>query len=212
MSPIGLDMYLSAKREFAPDSPEAAVILTEAGITLDELKQFAANDPREKETSVYLSRWEFTDEAERTRATAVEKAAGLLSMSTEDSHGGELRWANDAVSVSIICIYWRKANAVHAWFVDNCQGGTDDCGDHPVDIDKLIQLRSTCTAALHAYEHGRPEEASRLMTPRGGFFFGDTSIGPWYAEDLTTTVTGIDRVLGLATQLSGVSFEYHSSW
>ena len=24
---------------------------------------------------------------------------------------------------------WRKANAIHKWFVDNVQDGVDDCGD-----------------------------------------------------------------------------------
>ena len=26
--------------------------------------------------------------------------------------------------------YWRKANAIHKWFVDHVQNGQDDCGQH----------------------------------------------------------------------------------
>ena len=28
--------------------------------------------------------------------------------------------------------YWRKANQIHKWFVDNVQGGIDDCRPYPV--------------------------------------------------------------------------------
>ena len=35
--------------------------------------------------------------------------------------------------------YWRKANAIHKWFVDNVQGGEDDCGEYIVPRSKLIQ-------------------------------------------------------------------------
>ncbi len=27
-------------------------------------------------------------------------------------------------------MYWRKSNAIHKWFVDNVQGGVDDCGNY----------------------------------------------------------------------------------
>ena len=32
------------------------------------------------------------------------------------------------VNVDVTCAYWRKANQIHAWFVDNVQQGNDDCG------------------------------------------------------------------------------------
>ena len=32
---------------------------------------------------------------------------------------------------------WRKANAIHKWFVDHVQDGEDDCGRYPVSVDKL---------------------------------------------------------------------------
>ena len=41
-------------------------------------------------------------------------------------------------------MYWRKANAIHKWFVDNVQGGEDDCREYPVSNDQLIELRDTC--------------------------------------------------------------------
>lgn len=59
--------------------------------------------------------------------------------------------------------YWRKANQIHNWFVQNVQGGEDDCGIYEVSQAKLIELRDTCqkvidTAIIEdgyilAYEH-----------------------------------------------------------
>jgi len=41
------------------------------------------------------------------------------------------------VSVSVNAAYWRKVNAVHKWFVDNVQGGEDNCGEYYVSNTKL---------------------------------------------------------------------------
>jgi hypothetical protein len=40
--------------------------------------------------------------------------------------------------------YWRKANAIHKWFVDNVQDGKDDCGTYPVEESKLKELLEVC--------------------------------------------------------------------
>ena len=37
------------------------------------------------------------------------------------------------IYVSFEAGYWRKASAIHKWFVDNCQEGDDDCGTYLVD-------------------------------------------------------------------------------
>ena len=34
----------------------------------------------------------------------------------------------DVKAVEFRLAYWRKANQVHAWFVEQVQGGKDDCG------------------------------------------------------------------------------------
>ena len=40
--------------------------------------------------------------------------------------------------------YWRKANQIHKWFVDNCQNGEDNCEEHYVELDKLKELLDIC--------------------------------------------------------------------
>lgn len=44
--------------------------------------------------------------------------------------------------------YWRKANQIHNWFVQNVQGGEDDCGIYEVSQAKLIELRDTCQKVI----------------------------------------------------------------
>ena len=108
------------------------------------------------------------------------------------------------VNVEVTCAYWRKANQIHAWFVDNVQGGEDDCGDYYVSHEKLKELRETCRQALFAKDPS-------LLQPRGGFFFGNTDIDEWYWNDIKNTIKQLDRLFNLS-DFDQLSFSYHSSW
>lgn len=44
--------------------------------------------------------------------------------------------------------YWRKANAIHNWFVNNIQNGNDDCGTYEVKKEQLEKLLDTCKKVL----------------------------------------------------------------
>ena len=69
------------------------------------------------------------------------------------------------VHVEVTCAYWRKANQIHKWFVDNVQGGNDNCGEYYVSHEKLKELRETCRQAIFAKD-------PNLLPPQAGFFFG----------------------------------------
>jgi len=45
--------------------------------------------------------------------------------------------------------YWRKANAIHKWFVDNVQNGVDECQESYVTKKQLIELRAVCQQILN---------------------------------------------------------------
>lgn len=212
---MGLDQYLSVERAFPVDSPQADQILAAAGTTAGRLKQLSENDPYEAETYVYLSRWDFLKDKEPEKyalATRVHEAAGTLPFATTESGGGGLSWRDDKIAVHITAIYWRKANAIHAWFVDNCQGGIDECQRSEVHPEQLAQLRSVCGDALTAYNSGDRVKAGEILTPRSGFFFGSTDVDDWWAEDVQRTISEIDRVLRLAAATGGCTFWYQSSW
>src|SRR5690606_25744978 len=48
--------------------------------------------------------------------------------------------------------YWRKANAIHNWFVKNVQDGEDDCKEYWVSDDKLKELLDTVNKVLASSE------------------------------------------------------------
>ena len=108
------------------------------------------------------------------------------------------------VHVEVTCAYWRKANQIHKWFVDNVQGGNDNCGEYYVSHEKLKELLATCQQALFAKD-------PNLLPPQSGFFFGNTDIDEWYWQDIKDTIKKIKRVLELS-EMSKLSFYYTSSW
>ena len=99
--------------------------------------------------------------------------------------------------------YWRKANAIHKWFVDNVQNGVDDCGSYRVNIDQLESLLSLCKTALEDRD-----QASELLPSQSGFFFGNTEYDEYYFGDLIHTIEIIEDCLSD----DDAEFEYHSSW
>lgn len=44
--------------------------------------------------------------------------------------------------------YWRKANEIHKWFVDNVQNGENDCGSYILTKENLQDLLSLVTDVL----------------------------------------------------------------
>ena len=41
--------------------------------------------------------------------------------------------------------YWRKANAIHRWFVNNVQDGIDECQETIVTRNQLFTLLQICS-------------------------------------------------------------------
>jgi hypothetical protein len=108
-------------------------------------------------------------------------------------------------SVTVEVGYWRKANQIHNWFVNNVQDGEDECKPHYVDREKLIELRQLCEDVLN--DHSK---APDLLPASSGFFFGTTEYDEYYFEDLKATVLIIDEAL--KPENNELDFEYQSSW
>ena len=139
------------------------------------------------------------NEGDTERAEAIQK----LFPELKDRKG---RWgdASPVKEVKIEAGYWRKANAIHKWFVDNVQGGTDDCGSYYVSREQLEELKKLCEKVL-AFRH----LAVECLPAQSGFFFGGTDYDEWYFADLENTVKIIDDCLALPESWE---FEYQSSW
>lgn len=99
---------------------------------------------------------------------------------------------------------WRKANAVHAWFVKNVQNGVDDCAVHrPLTLNDLTTLKNLCEKAL---ESKNPE----LLPPTSGFFFGNTAVDEWYWRDLEDMSEKISNILNRFS--TSEVYYYWSNW
>ena len=130
---------------------------------------------------------------------AMEKAASELGLPAS---------ANiDFIKIEREVAYWRKANQIHRWFVENVQEGNDDCGNYYVERDQLVQLRDLCDSLLANRDN---KEALEKLPPRSGFFFGGTEVDEYYWSDLESTVEQINRALADVSEKA--EFYYHSSW
>jgi len=114
----------------------------------------------------------------------------------------------DVRTITVEAGYWRKANHIHAWFVDHVQGGEDTCKNYPVDREDLAALLETCKAVL-----AEPGRASELLPTQSGFFFGSTDYNEFYFEEVRRTVAIIEDCLDESKFfLAKWDFEYHASW
>lgn len=114
--------------------------------------------------------------------------------------------------------YWRKANHIHNWFIQNC-ADRDECGD-PIDdcrpieitVDKLEELLESCKKVLA--DHSL---ASSLLPTQSGFFFGPTDYDEYYFKDIEDTIEIIEPVLKFAKhklEIKDYVWEvyYQASW
>lgn len=102
--------------------------------------------------------------------------------------------------------YWRKANAIHKWFVDNVQGGSDNCAEYIVSTAKLERLLELVNEVLR-----NKDKADDLLPTHNGFFFGSLIYDEGYFDDLIQTKAIIENVLALE-EFNRYDIYYSSSW
>jgi len=110
-------------------------------------------------------------------------------------------------------LYWRKANAIHRWFVLNVQDGKDDCGTYLValsDLQALFKLVQEVLDAGIGTENANIKVAEQLLPAQQGFFFGDTEYDSYYREQLEYTAKNLKELID--NHDSKFEYEYHSSW
>lgn len=122
-----------------------------------------------------------------------------------DFNPSELR--RPSVSVSLPVGYWRKANAIHNWFVKNVQDGNDDCKEYYVSRENLVELRNLCDKVLE-----NMSLAPELLPSTSGFFFGSTDYDEYYEEDLRDTIRIVDKILRDSRFEGDTDFRYQASW
>jgi len=101
--------------------------------------------------------------------------------------------------------YWRKANAIHGWFINNLANGVDECQPIRVDKEQLEELQDICSQIIKD-----PALAEDLLPTQGGFFFGGTEYDEWYMDSVKETHDKLSVLL--ATIPEGWAFKYQASW
>jgi hypothetical protein len=127
--------------------------------------------------------------------------------------------------------YWRKFNALHGWFVQNCAGGTDECQDINVSEEHLKELLDTLKKVhnltstskkvtkvlqdwngkdyeVEVYEN--EDKIKELLEPTQGFFFGGYEIDEYYAEEVKSTIKILKDLI--KDNEYGEEFIYRASW
>ena len=151
----------------------------------------------------YVSKWDYSQGFDSRVIT--QEFQDLLPMDAPDitKHG---QFAG--ITVAYPAGYWRKANAIHHYFVQALADGVDECQEMYVDRDVLVDLRSRCSDVLKADNMEEMAKEVGLETV-SGFFFGDTSYDDWYKDDLLLTIEICDHVLALPEEYS---LHYQASW
>ena len=148
--------------------------------------------------SDYVSGFDFRKDEDKAKLATIAELVGLKPAESSPH-----------VTIELCVAYWRKANAIHGWFVREVQGGRDECQRSYVPLEKLQELRDACSTALALIEAGEVEDAQKLLTPTRGFFFskgGDDL--EWYTRDLEDTVAQLEPLL----EEKDKTFYYQSSW
>lgn len=183
----------------------------------------------------YVSYWLSRDEDKAkqiARINAIREAAGFPKDTNERPEG---------VTVQVQAGYWRKANAIHKWFVENCQDGVDDCRESYVSREQLQELLGICQKVMKASKTAKgvvrngmvasaktggklahnlevgtvvvnKEVAQELLPPEDGFFFGSTDIDGYYLEDVALTIRILKNALKAKGPFADCDFAYRSSW
>jgi len=142
----------------------------------------------------YVKNWEILPASERYTVTVAKGGEALPHVKPE-----RIKYVEEEIG------YWRKANAIHKWFVDNTQQGIDECQESYVDENDIRTLQQACRDVLE--DRGK---AADLLPAASGFFFGSTEYDDWYFKDLEETIAICDEAL--ASIKGGASIYYHASW
>ena len=145
------------------------------------------------------------------------------------------KYGYDGISDGVA--YWRKANAIHNWFVENCGGGIDECQPMEISKEQLEKLLDTAKKVKescvlvdgkinngYTFKDGKevpimedgkyikdPWVAKQLLPTTEGFFFGGTDYDEYYLEDIDSTIEQITNILE-TTDFDNEYIIYQASW
>ena len=131
----------------------------------------------------YVNQYDFSQEP----YSPVKKSNIVIETEYEDGHKKTVAIENikgdGGIYIKTPFAYWRKANAVHRWFLEKTGQAEDVCQEIRISGEQLLELVEDCRTVLA--DHSLAEE---VLPTQGGFFFGSTEYDEWYFKDLEKTV------------------------
>ncbi len=151
----------------------------------------------------YVKQWSFHKDEELHKVTVK-----LGGKSRKDIRPKKISYIVEEVG------YWRKANHIHKWFVDNAQDGIDECQESSVSLEQLKELKSICEEVVK--RKGDDDFNTENLPTGGGFFFGGTEYDEYYYSDCEDTIKVIDEIIK-SEELKpdgcySADYYYQSSW
>lgn len=108
-------------------------------------------------------------------------------------------------SLVVEMAYWRKANQIHSWFVENVQNGQDDCMPYEVSRDQILHLYNCCQEVLVCHN------GNEVLPTKPGFYFGSIEYDRFYYMDVEQTKNITADILELY-DFNTYHLIYNSSW
>ena len=221
-------MYLHASRPLGEQAD--IVISTMLDYHTEYRKQFPLSDqmkeagikypPIEQELAspTYVPAWAHS---KGFQVQYFHKLLDLVDMRHDDHpsngqpecHDGDLNSLEITPSTAKVQIgYWRKVNAVHGWFVRNCQNNVDECQEVEVSGKQLFSLQSEITDTIEGRKlsGGAMSNDNTELVPQSGCFFGTSTQDEWYWMGLEDTLRIIKRAYDYIKK--GCTIHYCSSW
>ena len=140
----------------------------------------------------YVQNWRHMDESELHKITVKE--------------GGKIRKDIKPERIAYIIEqvgYWRKFNALHNWFVKECQKGIDECQTTYISRENLGLLLKTLKSIRD--DHSL---AGELLPTASGFFFGSSEVDEYYFKEIVKTIELLEEEL----KTTNGDYYYRSSW
>ena len=178
---------------------------------------------------LYVKRWEHQSPSE-SYAVRIERGGKSVDGVQSDRISG----------VEEEVMYWRKANHIHSWFVENVQDGVDNCAEYRIGWDELRALRDICQKVMEAsylvngiqnsgtvYTKEHPQGmtaripgkviadatvAKELLPTREGFFFGSDEYDEDYLNYVIQTRDWAARMVSDSEAGVPGDIYYSSSW
>ena len=174
----------------------------------------------------YVKQWDFQNEEEKTKVSVTKNGEPLKEIKSE-----RVSYIQEEL------MYWRKANQIHGWFVNNTNEIIEDV-KYSVTKTDLEVLLETCKKVVDVlngcpkktiqvvggWKDGKEymvdtevfdsedieEIVKEILPPQQGFFFGSYEIDDWYKQDLENTIKFLEEELPNCTDSD--EFEYYASW